>query len=73
MSIHTWKQIEVAERKGAWASDESCWKFFDLSKRELIEAAIRLAGLVAGSDDDIALAADRLNEEVRCLRANDII
>ena len=73
MSVHTWKSIELAERKGAWAGTPEGRVFFDCSKRELIEAALHLAGQVGGTPDDWETSAQRLRDELDALRANGLI
>lgn len=82
-SAHTWKSIQKATEKGATAGNPvfvaSNVDLWDLSKRELIEAALHLAALATDSYDEAILmngakgAADRLREEVATLRQNGLL
>ena len=72
-SVHTWKSIELAESKGAWAGTPIAQPLWDLSKRELLEAALHLAAQVDGSPDNPILGAHRLFQEVATLRQNGLI
>lgn len=82
-SLHTWKSIQKASEKGAVAGNPtfvaSNVDLWDLSKRELIEAALHLAALATDSYDEAILmnggrgAADRLREEIAALRQNGLI
>lgn len=73
MSIHTWKSIEKAREKGAFAGEDLAVPLWNLSKRELIEIALRLGGLTAGNPDDLAAAVDAVNNEHATLRRAGII
>lgn len=75
MSIHTWKAYRIAERKGAWAGqDPDRWQVLaKLSKRELIEIALRLGASAAGECDNPQAGFLQVIDERDALRANNII
>lgn len=68
MSIHTWRAREKAAAMGAFAGDDSAAPLWELSKRELIEIALRLT-----MTEEPAEAVKRVQEEHRCLKDNGII
>jgi hypothetical protein len=72
MSIHTWKAREKAARMGGYAGHEDAAPLWEMSKRELVEIAIRLGEICsdeAGAENGIARAI----EEHRILKENGII
>ncbi len=71
-SIHVWAAREKAARLGGYAGDADAGHLWDLSKRELVEIALRL-GQVCAEDDSLPAAIKRVNEEVEALKANGII
>ena len=76
MSVHTDKAWRQLRDSGAMAGALSYgqWNTLaSLSKRELIEIALRLGGLCTLECDDAALAYDRVLEERDALRENSII
>lgn len=76
MSIHFWKSYAVAQQKGAFLGaldTEQAKSLGDMSKRELIEIALRLAALQSDNADDPEQAYHRLQDEAHNLRANGII
>lgn len=57
MSIHTWKSMAVAQQRGGLAGDVDSG-LWDLSKRELLEIALRLTergklGDATGAQQDL--------------------
>ena len=76
MSIHFWKSVSIARQKGAFLGaldTEQAKSLGDMSKRELIEIALRLAALQADNPDDPEQAFHRLQDEAHNLKANGII
>lgn len=67
-SIHVWKGMAVAARKGGFAGDESTLPLWDLPKRELVEIALRLT-----MTEDVSEAVQRVQDERSALKANGII
>ena len=78
MSLHTNRSFHVAAEHGASAARtfETWTALMDLSKRELAEIALHLAGICTDSYDDAMRsngALNRLMEEHDNLKANGII
>lgn len=71
-SIHVWKSIEKAADNGGYAGSESALPLWDMSKRELVEIAIRLGALVADDDSPEAGAKTALGE-YSALKSNGIV
>jgi hypothetical protein len=71
-SIHTWKAREKASRLGGYAGAPDAAHLWDLSKRELIEIALRL-GQQCAENDSMEAAIKRVNEEFLALETNGII
>lgn len=67
-SIHTWKAREKAAKMGAFAGDEAALPLWELSKRELIEIALRLTMSEVPSE-----AVKQVQDEHQCLKANGLI
>lgn len=74
-SMHTDRAFQVARNKGAYsAHDLAIWnELMAMSKRELAEIALRLAGLCSDECDDPQSCIERLREERYALRENRII
>lgn len=72
MSIHIWKAQEKAARMGAYAGNTEAAELWSLSKRELIEIALRL-GEICADDFSVDGAIARVKEEHRILREQGII
>lgn len=73
-SLHQWKAIEKANLMGGYAGHPDAVALWDLSKRELVEIAIRLGEMTADSDSpSVEDAIARVREEHRALKANGII
>jgi hypothetical protein len=76
MSIHLERARNVAAKKNAAfgaLSYEDAMRVGELSKRELIEMALHLAGLAQGCDAHDPLAYKRLMLEHTILKENDLI
>jgi hypothetical protein len=74
MSIHTWKAINKAARMGGYAANRDAEDLWNLSKRELLEIALRLGELCTeDGEGGIDNAIKRVREESVVLRANGII
>lgn len=67
-SIHVWKSIEVAASKGGFAGDPVTLPLWELSKRELVEIALRLTMAENAAD-----AMQQVQDEHGSLKANGII
>ena len=72
-SIHAWKSIEKANDAGGFAGDHGALPLWDMSKRELIEIAIRLGAQVAGECDTASAGIAVALQEHESLRLNRII
>ena len=76
-SIHIWKSIDVARRKGAWSGNDNARPLWELSKRELVEAVLHLAACRADPGYDAALesgeAVTEAMTEITNLRAAGMI
>ena len=70
MSLHTDKAMAKARSMGAYAGRPAAADLWALSKRELLEVALRLGELCA---EDAESPASRVREEVACLREQGII
>jgi hypothetical protein len=68
LSVHVWKAINVARDKGAFAGQACSAPLWELSKRELIELALRLT---MRETPEEAVAA--VEVELACLRAQEIV
>lgn len=73
MSIHVWKAQAKAAKLGAMAGEPEAAPLWDLSKRELVEVALRLADAINGASCDTPAAMVRVNEELAALRAQRIV
>ena len=73
MSHHTTKSRAKARSMGGFAGEIEALDLWSLSKRELIEALIRLGALAAGEGDNMVAGCERAQEEVDALRAAGII
>ena len=67
-SLHVWKARKKAESMGAYAGEECAARLWDLSKRELVELALRLT---MRESPEEAMAA--VEVELACLRAQGIV
>ena len=73
-SIHQWKAIEKANLMGAYAGNPEAVPLWDMSKRELVEIAIRLGEMTADCDSpSVEDAIHRVKEEHRTLKGCGII
>ncbi len=72
MSIHVERAVASARRRGAWAGEACARDLWNLSKRELVEIGLRLAGQTLGGEDPEA-AADRCREELTVLKQQGIV
>ena len=73
-SLHQWEAIKKANRMGGYAGHPDAVSLWDMSKRELVEIAIRLAEMTTDSDSpSVEDAIARVREEHRALKANNII
>ncbi len=68
MSIHKWKAMDKAARMGGYAGCKEAEPLWDMSKRELVEIAMRLT--MASSPAD---AVKQVFDEHQALKANGII
>lgn len=76
MSIHLERAHTLAKKKNAaWGalSYQDAMQVAELSKRELIEMALHLAGLAQGVDAHDPLAFKRLMLEHKILKENELI
>ena len=76
MSIQTGKAFQLLEESGGFASElgyESWDKLAKLSKRELIETAIRLGSVLGGECDSAEAGHREFWEEHRVLKGSRII
>lgn len=79
MSIHTWKQYEIAYRKRAQAAHSpERWQFLtEMTKRELAELVCHFAALTTDSYDealgDDCILIDRIREEHAALSRQGMI
>ena len=72
-SIHVTWAIEVSRVKGGWAGRLSVSDLWGLSKRELVEVALRLGALSSGFCDSVSSGRKAVLDELDALRGNDII
>lgn len=72
-SIHAWKAIDKASASGGFAGDRDALPLWDMSKRELIEIAIRIGAQVAGECDTATSGIVVALQEHEALRRNGII
>ena len=77
MSIHTGRTYDKLAREGKTFTGTLTYEQFadlaELSKGDLIEVALRLAGSVIGDPDTPAAGYDRVVEEHKCLQRNGIL
>ena len=75
MSMHTQRAFAVAQRKGAWAgADYPQWNdLARLSKRELIEVALRLGAASVGHCDERFHGIEAFYSEYRALKDSGIL
>ncbi len=71
-STHIWRSIEKAASLGGYAGRDTARPIWEMSKRELVEIAIRMSELALG-DGDTEAAIARVIEERKILKANRII
>lgn len=71
-SIHIWNSMAKAADKGGYAGNPETLPLWELSKRELVEIALRL-GEISGDDFSLEGALARVEEERVALVANGII
>ncbi len=62
-SIHTDRSIEKAREKGGFAGDHASLPLWELSKRELVEIAIRLGAANAGECDNAGAGIPENNDD----------
>lgn len=72
-SIHAHRSREVARQLGGFAGADCALPFWEMSKRELIEIALRLGALNSGYCDNAEAGSEIALEEHRALRASGII
>lgn len=74
-SLHIWKSIEKAASKGAYAGSEKTVPIWEMSKRELVEIALRLGELCADADGPYTIdnAIARVLDERRILTEQGIL
>lgn len=72
ISIHSWKAIEKAQSMGAYAGDPLAGPLWEMSKRELVEIALRFAERLA-DECTVESAVEAVKEERETLRAQKII
>ncbi|MEL7281328.1 MAG: hypothetical protein AAGK79_13290 [Pseudomonadota bacterium] len=68
MSVHVQRAQDKAALMGAFAGDPETFDLWEMSKRELVEIALRLT-----MEDGVDQAAARVREERRVLKQADII
>lgn len=77
MSAHTQRAMCKARERGGFAGQQHVADLWRLSKRELVEVALRLAGrsqwLAEEDPDFAALSAGVVQDEVEALRAGGIL
>ena len=73
ISIHVEKAIALAREKAGWAGRPSCRKLWGLSKRELVEVALRLGALNSGYCDSVSAGRKAVLDELDALRENKVI
>lgn len=73
MSIHTEKARALAQQKGAFAGTDAALPLWKMSKRELVEIAMRLGVLAGDGDESPEGGARRAIEEAKILVSNGII
>ena len=71
-SLHVYRSMERARSKGGYAGLSAALPLWGMSKRELVEIAIRMAELSLG-DGDTEAAIHSVIEERGILRANGIL
>ncbi len=71
-SLHIWKGIEKASRNGGYAGRSETVDVWELSKRELVEIALRL-GELCSDEGGFDGALQRVREERRILSEQNII
>lgn len=72
VSIHIWKSINKAARKGGYAGRSETIDLWGLTRRELIEIALRL-GELCSDEGGFDGALERVREEYRILSEQNII
>ena len=72
-SIHGWKAIEKARALGGFAGVEAALPLWELSKRELIEIALRLGALNEGECDNPQAGVNAAMNEFDALQRANII
>lgn len=73
MSLHTDRSIAKARQHGAFAGQAAAQPLWGLSKRELLEVAIRLGAQAAHDPDNAAAGISTVTAELRALRDNRVI
>lgn len=72
-SIHVDRAIKKARAKGGFAGDDAALPLWEMSKRELIEAAMRLGGMTTEDPADPAECASAVIQEIETLKGNGIL
>lgn len=72
-SIHQFKSIKKAAERGAFAANEAAWPLWELSKREILEVAIRLGAQLDGECDTAETGVAAVERELEALRHSNII
>ena len=72
-SIHAKNSRNVAIAKGAFAGATCAIDLWDLSKRELIEVALRLGALLEGECDNPEVGCKAVIEELQALRESGVV
>lgn len=68
LSIHGEASMAKAREKGAFAGERETAKLWKLSKRELVEVALRLT-----REENVTAAIAAVDEELKALRENGIL
>lgn len=68
MSVHTGRSMEIARSKGALAGEPEAAPLWELSKREILEVALRLSRA-----EDAAPAVQAFRDELDALQLNGIV
>lgn len=72
-SIHIHKSIEVAKAKGGFAGEDAAMPLWNMTKRELVEIAVRLGAANSGKCDSPEAGAKAAIKESEALARAGII
>ncbi len=73
MSIHIEKSITLADKLGGFAADPAARHLWSMSKRELVEIALRLGALCSGDCDSVEAGVRVVDHEHAALKRSGII